>query len=126
MDKISRENKFCILMGDFNINWLNYESHTPTDEFISNLGVFCFQPHIIQPTRITEHSDRKQFVSIGNSVSEYKPTTCGVPQGSVLDLCSFYYILMILIIVHPILISIFMLMIPIYFVLIKAFRDNFK
>ena len=56
IDKISRENKFCILMGDFNINLLNYESHTPTDDFINNLGVFCFQPHIIQPTRITEHS----------------------------------------------------------------------
>ena len=56
IDKISRENKFCILMGDFSINLLNYESHTPTDDFINNLGVFCFQPHIIQPTRITEHS----------------------------------------------------------------------
>ena len=29
-------------------------------------------------------SNRRQFVSIGNSVSEYKPITCGVPQGSVL------------------------------------------
>ena len=56
IDKISKENKYCILMGDFNINLLNYESHIPTDEFINSLGVFCFQPHIIQPTRITEHS----------------------------------------------------------------------
>ena len=48
--------KFFILMGDFNINLLNYESHTPTDDFIDNLGVLCFQPHIIQPTIITEHS----------------------------------------------------------------------
>ena len=39
-----------------------------------------------------------------------------------LDLCFFNYILMIFINVHPILISIFMLTIPIYFVLIKAFR----
>ena len=29
-------------------------------------------------------SNRRQFVSIGNSVSECKPITCGVPQGSVL------------------------------------------
>ena len=29
-------------------------------------------------------SKRRQFVSIGNSVSEYKPFICGVPQGSVL------------------------------------------
>ena len=34
-------------MGDFNINFLNYESHTPTDDYINNWGggVFCFQPH---------------------------------------------------------------------------------
>jgi exonuclease III len=56
MDKISNEKKYCILMGDFNINLLNYESHTPTDEFINNLGVFCFQPHILQPTRNTDHT----------------------------------------------------------------------
>ena len=43
-------------MGDFNINLLNYESHPPTDDFINNLGVFCFQPHILQPTRITDHT----------------------------------------------------------------------
>ena len=47
MDKISKENKICNLMGDFNINLLNYESHTPTDEFINNLGVFCYEPHIL-------------------------------------------------------------------------------
>ena len=56
MDQISKENKICILTGNFNINLLNYESHTPTDEFINNLGVFCYQPHIIQPIRITDHS----------------------------------------------------------------------
>ena len=28
--------------------------------------------------------NRKQFVSVGNAISEQKPITCGVPQGSVL------------------------------------------
>ena len=28
----------------------------PTDDCINNLGVFCFQPHILQPTRITDHT----------------------------------------------------------------------
>ena len=53
VEKISREKRYCILMGDFNINLLNFESHTHTDEFINNLGVYCFQPHITQPTTIT-------------------------------------------------------------------------
>ena len=43
-------------MGDFNIDLLNFESHPPTNEFINNMGVYCFQPHIIQPTRVTDHS----------------------------------------------------------------------
>ena len=56
IDKNSRENKFCILMGDFNINLLNYERILQLMTLLINLGVFCFQPHIVQPTRITEHS----------------------------------------------------------------------
>lgn len=56
VDKISKENKYCILMGDFNINLLNFETHPSTEEFINALGSYCFQPHIIQPTRITDHS----------------------------------------------------------------------
>ena len=43
-------------MSDFNINLSNNESHTPTDDFINNLGVFCFQPHILQPTRVTDYT----------------------------------------------------------------------
>lgn len=40
-----KENKYCILMGDFNINLLNYESHKTTDEFVNGLGSFFFQRH---------------------------------------------------------------------------------
>jgi retron-type reverse transcriptase len=39
-------------------------------------------------------SNRKQYVSIGNVISEQKSITCGVPQGSVLGLYYFCYILM--------------------------------
>ena len=53
MDKINRENKYCIIMGDFNVNLLNSESHLATDEFLSNLGIYFFNPRILKPTRIT-------------------------------------------------------------------------
>ena len=43
-------------MGDFNINLLNYDTHTDTAEFLDTLATYCFQPHIIKPTRITDHS----------------------------------------------------------------------
>ena len=58
-------------MGDFNINLLNYDSHTPADEFINNMGVFCFQPHIIQPTRITDHSATLIDNIYFNSIEHY-------------------------------------------------------
>ena len=33
VDNISKENKTILLLGDFNIELLNYDSHTPTNEF---------------------------------------------------------------------------------------------
>ena len=56
LDKISKEKKYCIMMGDFNINLLNFESHLPTDDFINTLGSYFFLPQILQPTRVTDHS----------------------------------------------------------------------
>ena len=71
VEKISREKKYCILMGDFNINLLNFESHTHTDEFINNMGVYCFQPHITQPTRITDHTATLIDNIYFNSIDHY-------------------------------------------------------
>ena len=42
-------------MGDFNINLLNFDSHSPTEEFLNAITSYFFQLHIIQPTRITDH-----------------------------------------------------------------------
>jgi hypothetical protein len=56
LDKIHRQNKQCLILGDFNLDLLKYETHTGTDEFINNLGTYFFQPHILQPTRITDHT----------------------------------------------------------------------
>ena len=56
LNTISRENKYCIIMGDFNLNLLNHDSHSPTDDFINTMGSHFFHPHILGPTRITEHS----------------------------------------------------------------------
>ena len=56
LDKVHKESKLCIIMGDFNINLLNCDSHAITGEFINLLSSYFFQPHILQPTRITSHS----------------------------------------------------------------------
>ena len=56
IDKIHRENKHCITLGDFNLDLLKFEYHPATDEFMTSLGTSSFQPYILQPTRITDHS----------------------------------------------------------------------
>jgi hypothetical protein len=43
-------------MGDFNINLLNFDSHSLSENFINTLSSYFFQPHILQPTRITSHT----------------------------------------------------------------------
>ncbi len=55
LDKTANENKLLILMGDFNINLLNYESHAPTESFVNIMFTYNLQPKINQLTRITYH-----------------------------------------------------------------------
>ena len=45
-----------ILCGDFNINLLNYEDHTQTNDFLNSLIASSFLPAISLPSRITEKS----------------------------------------------------------------------
>ena len=56
LDKISKEKKLCLFMGDFNINLLNFEDCQLTEEFINTTVSYDFLPHILQPTRITDHT----------------------------------------------------------------------
>lgn len=55
-DKISNENKTAYLMGDYNINLLNFVTHQKTNDFIDNVISQGFIPHITKPTRITSYS----------------------------------------------------------------------
>ena len=56
LDKVNNENKYCLVMGDFNINLLNTDSHAATEEFLDIITSYYFSPHILQPTRLTHHS----------------------------------------------------------------------
>lgn len=50
---ISRERKICYIMGDYNVNLLNYENHNPTLEHVNILNSQGFLPLINRPTRVT-------------------------------------------------------------------------
>ena len=43
-------------MGDLNINLLNYEAHSDTNEFINSMVSHYLLPQNLQPARVTDHS----------------------------------------------------------------------
>ena len=57
LENTSKEQKSIFLLGDFNVNLLNYNEHNETNEFLDSLASNSFIPLILQPTRITSHSN---------------------------------------------------------------------
>ena len=51
LEKVSKEQKQIFLLGDFNINLLNYNIHQPTNDFLDSLASNSIIPYILQPTR---------------------------------------------------------------------------
>ena len=48
------ENKVICIMGDFNINLMDYENRAQTNDFISMMFSHHLQPSVLHPTRITD------------------------------------------------------------------------
>ena len=48
--------KNCVLLGDYNVNLLNYENHNKTSTFYDTLSSYGYRPLILQPTRVTQDS----------------------------------------------------------------------
>ena len=65
LENISKEQKSVFLLGDFDVNLLNYNEHNQTNEFLDSLASNSFIPLILQPTKITSHSN----THIGNIFS---------------------------------------------------------
>ena len=57
LENISKEQKSIFLLADFNVNLLNYYEHNETNVFLDSLASNSFMPLILQPTRITSHSN---------------------------------------------------------------------
>ena len=54
--RIGKENKLSYLLGDFNLNLMNYHSHSLTGEFADVTYANLFVPLIVRPTRLTSYS----------------------------------------------------------------------
>ena len=57
LENVSKKQKSISLLGDFNVNFLNYNEHNQTNEFLDSLATNSFIPLILEPTRITSHSN---------------------------------------------------------------------
>ena len=68
-------NKQIFIMGDFNINLLNFDSHKPTTEFVTNSLSCTFLPCINHPTRISHSSSTMIDNIFTNSIDS--DITCG-------------------------------------------------
>ena len=53
LQTLKAEHKKCYIMGDFNINLLNYDQHTDTRDYVDKMFSNAFLPLITKPTRIT-------------------------------------------------------------------------
>ena len=56
IDQVNITKQQLTLMGDFNIDLLQYTNHSKTSNFIDNIISSGMMPHITKPTRITDHS----------------------------------------------------------------------
>ena len=56
MSIVTSEQKKCTIMGDININLLNFEKHLKTEYYLEGLFSNGFVPIIVKPTRITASS----------------------------------------------------------------------
>ena len=67
MDKLSREKKDILIMGDLNINILNYNNDKDTTTFLNTISSNSFSPFITLPTRVgntSEYSTTNQSIII--------------------------------------------------------------
>ena len=69
LGKVSKEQKQIFLLEDFNINLLNYNVHQPTKAFLDSLASNSIIPYILQPTRLSSHSETLTDNIFSNTLS---------------------------------------------------------
>ena len=91
LDKISKEKKQVILLGDFNINLLSPETDLDSSKFIDTISSFSLKPTINCPTRVTDTTETLIDNIIVSETSKFVSgnLTVGIsdhlPQFTILD-----------------------------------------
>ena len=92
LDKIKLENKSCHLMGDFNINLWNAESHSKTGNFLDILASYSLMPNIKKPTRATEETSTLIDNIFCDNIKENLNTISGILYTDISNHFPIFYI----------------------------------
>ena len=57
LDKLNKNKNKVIITGDFNYDLIKYDMHKNTSDFYDMLSSFSYRPCILQPSRVTSHSN---------------------------------------------------------------------
>ena len=91
MDKLNSNPEYKklekILLGDFNIDLLNYDNHSDTEEYLTNLTSFGYLPHITLPTRVEQRVNGSETATIIDHINSNskKTFTAGIIQTDISD-----------------------------------------
>ena len=92
MEKIKNENKICYLVGDYNINLINVDSHTLTSEFNDIMYSGGFIPLITRPTRVNHTSATLIDNIYSNQILDRDHSVNGIIMTDISDLYPIFHI----------------------------------
>ena len=81
LDKVNKEKKTLLLMGDFNVNLLHSDNDNSVSNFLDIFGSFSLLPQIILPTRVSYTSKTlidNIFYDSSNSKTISGNLTCNI------------------------------------------------
>ena len=81
LSAIENENKLICIMGDFNINLIDYANHTPTNDFINMMFSHHLQPSVLHPIRITATTS-----TLIDNIFIKNVLGCNIQSGNILSL----------------------------------------
>ena len=70
LQKLSNENKSVVLMGNFNIDFLTYDSNIDPSNFLDKMYFSLLLPYVSSPSRLTTQSQTQIDNIFSNNIEE--------------------------------------------------------
>ena len=72
--QLNKEKQSIFIMGDFDFDLLQYETHNLTNDFITTVTSNSFISYVLQPTRVTDHSSTV-IDNIFSNITDFETTS---------------------------------------------------